>query len=395
MDSDELETLNFHKPVQDLCKAILTDPEINMFFHQMFWQQKPQGPQPSPLPIKSWQYFIWLLNGVMTLTPRFSTGPKRQLVGFPINALINWPMATTAGFACFLNNKVNKLFKGILNCWKEHLQSPKSQETLNSNPGGWFTKEALEAMIDEYGNTFQQQYKCKPGEKAWGFASWDAFFTREFNDTMRPLPADNGPDIIVNACESAPFAIERNVNTRSLFWIKKQPYSLNHMLNNNGWSKYFHGGTVYQGFLSATCYHRWNSPVDGTIIETELIDGSYYSQTYNIQDDTSAPNASQGYCTQVASRGAIYIMSDNPVIGIMCFLSIGMSEVSSNEITVCKGQRIRKGEQLGMFHFGGSSHVLIFRPGLELKFDLGHNDKPGLDTVNIPLRQKLATVLNK
>ena len=28
-----------HEPVEKLKEAILNDPEINMFFHQMFWQQ--------------------------------------------------------------------------------------------------------------------------------------------------------------------------------------------------------------------------------------------------------------------------------------------------------------------------------------------------------------------
>ena len=31
--------LRLHKPVEDLKNAILTDPAIFMFFHQMFWQQ--------------------------------------------------------------------------------------------------------------------------------------------------------------------------------------------------------------------------------------------------------------------------------------------------------------------------------------------------------------------
>ena len=33
------EDLGLHPPVQELLKAIISDPEINMFFHQMFWQQ--------------------------------------------------------------------------------------------------------------------------------------------------------------------------------------------------------------------------------------------------------------------------------------------------------------------------------------------------------------------
>ena len=106
---------------------------------------------------------------------------------------------------------------------------------------------------------------------------------------------------------------------------------------------------------------------------------------------------SQGYITQVAARATIFIMADNPDIGILCFVSVGMSEVSSNEITVEKGQHVNKGDQLGMFHFGGSTHCIIYRPELQVDFDLGEKEdgtpnEPGLDSVNIPLREKIATV---
>jgi len=380
---DEIETLDMHYPVQQLYILILTDPEVNMFFHQMFWQQNEDGI------IDSWQVFISLLNCIMTYTPEYSDD---ALVGFPINALINWPMATTAGFACFLNDKVNKAFKLILNYWGEFLKSPASCVVLNSEPKGWFSQNALHDMIDADGNTFEQQFVCDSSQEHWGFTSWDDFFTRKFRTGIRPLPTPDNLDELVNACESAPYKIEESVSATSTFWIKDQPYSLDHMLNNNGWSEYFHGGTIYQAFLSALSYHRWHSPISGTIVETEIVDGSYYSQTYDIQDDYASPNMSQGYITSVAARGIIYIMADNPTIGILGFVAIGMSEVSSNEITVKKGQHVNKGDELGMFHFGGSTHCLIFRPGVKVVFDLGDNDVPSLDAVNIPLHQKIATV---
>jgi phosphatidylserine decarboxylase len=68
-----------------------------------------------------------------------------------------------------------------------------------------------------------------------------------------------------------------------------------------------------------------------------------------------------------------------------------MAEVSSNEITAYEGQHVEKGDQLGMFHFGGSTHVLIFRPGVNLEFDL-RGQIPGPDSVNIPVRSKIAIV---
>ena len=67
-----------------------------------------------------------------------------------------------------------------------------------------------------------------------------------------------------------------------------------------------------------------------------------------------------------------------------------MSEVSSNEITVKEGQRVEKGDELGMFHFGGSTHLLIFRPEVDIHFDLGQ--EPGLNSTNINVKAKIAEV---
>ena len=385
VSSAEVKELGLHQPVEDLLNAILTDPEINMFFHQMFWQQFTELPDTSEgTKIPSWQIMILAVNYIMTTVPKFN---KTDLVGFPINVILNWPMATTAGFAAFLNDKVNKLFKNILNYWALFLSGPESCYVLNDDPrSGWFGEDAMEAMPH-----FDKEFKCNPLAEHHGFTSWDDFFTREFRLGIRPVDDPDNDYIVANACESAPFKISTNVKKRDLFWIKNQQYSLNFMLNMNDLAKQFHDGTIYQAFLSATSYHRWHSPVSGTIYKTELVDGSYYSQTRNIQDDPSSPNMSQGYLCQVAARGIIYIMADNPDIGLMCFLAIGMSEVSSNDITVKEGEKVKKGDQLGMFHFGGSTHCLIFRSEVKIEFDT-RGQTPGLDTENIPVKAKIATV---
>ena len=166
------------------------------------------------------------------------------------------------------------------------------------------------------------------------------------------------------------------------------------MLNNHKVAEKFYGGTVYQAFLSATSYHRWHSPVSGLILQTELVDGSYFSQTYAIKTDPVAPVASQAYLAHVAARGIIYIQADNPDIGMMAFISIGMVEVSSNEITVSAGDHVKKGDQLGMFHYGGSTYCLVFRPGVNLDFDLrGQTPGTSEDLFDIPVREKIAVVV--
>ena len=154
----------------------------------------------------------------------------------------------------------------------------------------------------------------------------------------------------------------------------------------------FAGGTIYQAFLSALSYHRWHSPVSGTILKTRLIDGSDYAEALSEGFDPAGPNESQGYITQVASRALIFIEADNRDIGLMCLMCVGMAEVSSNDITVREGQHVKKGDQLGMFHFGGSTHCLIFRPQVKLQFDL-HGQRPGLQSTNIPVRSRIAVVV--
>lgn len=89
----------------------------------------------------------------------------------------------------------------------------------------------------------------------------------------------------------------------------------------------------------------------------------------------------------------IFIEADNPAIGLVCFLGVGMAGVSSCEITVEAGQHVRKGDELGMFRFGGSTHRPLFRPGVELASDF-HARQPGLDAENITVNSRTATVVD-
>lgn len=379
-----------HPTVIEFKNLIEEDPEVNMFFHQMF-NQIPRLPRFSEDPtgqrqIRNYRAMLRMINYILTTAPEYnSTG----LVGFPINAILNWSLATPGGYAAFLNDKVNAQLKKVLNQWAVFLKSPESTYVLNDDKHtGWFGEDALEEMPN-----FAEEFVCDPSKPHYGFTSWDDFFTRVYREGIRPVEEPDNWDVVANACESAPFCIERHVKRRSSFWMKGQEYSLQFMLNNDPLYKQFVGGTVYQAFLSALSYHHWHSPVTGKVVKTFNVDGSYYSESMNMGFDPAGPNRSQGYITQVAARAVIFIEADNPAIGLMCFMAIGMAEVSSNEITVFEGQHVTKGQEIGMFHFGGSTHCLIFRPSVKLWFHLGLQ-RPGLNSHNIDVRSKIATVLH-
>jgi phosphatidylserine decarboxylase len=378
-----------HPVIADFQKLIESDAEIFMLFNQMFAQvprRPPYDKDPTGKPqVRDYQHMLQLLNTIMTHAPEFD---RSGLVGCPVNTIFDWSMGTAAGMAAFLNERVNAQLKQVLNTWARFLCSADSAYVLNDHPRkGWLGADALQAMPD-----FERQYICDPAQPHWGFRSWDEFFVRQFRAGARPVAKPDDDMVIVNACESAPYRIARQVNYRDRFWIKSQPYSLVHMLANDALAPMFAGGTVYQAYLSPLCYHRWHSPVNGTIARAYVKDGTYFAEASSHGFDPAGPNDSQAYITELATRAIVFIEADDPRIGLMCFLAVGMAEVSSCDITAYEGQRVTKGEQIGMFHFGGSTHCLIFRPAVKLEFD-HHGQKPGLDAQPIRVNARIATAL--
>lgn len=416
----------FAEPIQELKDLVDSDPELKRLSLDMFTEAKNHKdltPLETP-EVNDFEDFLVLLNHIMTQAPECTEflDPKTGvlepcgLIGFPINALLDWPMATDSGYAFFSNAIVNLQIKRILTYWSVYLSSDLSRSVLvddfpqrTPKVFGWLSPVARQEMITvacqaEASNTpnlkkpFEHFFNCDPKDKYYGYTSWDDFFTRTFVKGVRPIA--QGDDVIANACESAPLQVVTNVQKYSKFWLKGQAYSLDNMMNFDPLASQFVGGTVYQAFLSALSYHRWNSPVSGTVKKVFMVNGSYYLgnrfQGFINPDgaDESAPNQSQPFLTAVATRAVIFIESDNPKIGLMCFIAIGMAEVSSCETGVEVGQHINKGDELGMFHFGGSTHCLIFRPEVTLEFDF-HNTTPGLDATNIPVCSRIAKVINK
>lgn len=246
---------------------------------------------------------------------------------------------------------------------------------------------------------FEDMYICDPSKPRYGYTSWDDFFTRQVHDSARPVASPEDDNVIANCCESRPFAVARDVKLHDKFWIKGQPYSIKDMLHNDPLADQFAKGTVYQAFLSALSYHRWHAPVSGTIKKAYVVDGTYFSEPlYDLGDINSASDQAQikqgissvqAYLTALAARAIILIEADNPAIGLMAFIGVGMDEVSTCDITVKEGQHVNKGDQTGMFHFGGSTHCLIFRNGVKVE----GFPEPGRKE-NVPVRSQVAVVKN-
>jgi phosphatidylserine decarboxylase len=290
---------------------------------------------------------------------------------------------TSAGHDLFRKTKFNLAVKDLLDYRGRYLTDPNddSNSSLTENDDGWFSPQVLAILESDGRGTFNDTYVCPdPDAVNRGFATFDAFFTRQLQPGARPVPVPENKALVHSACESSLYRIAYNVKKHDRFWLKGQPYSLYDMLNHDEeLADRLVDGTVFQAYLSSTDYHRWHAPVEGVIIKTVLIPGTYYAvlpdEGSNENDPSLPPGEpfdaivrSQAWLTMVATRAVVYIHADNPDIGLMCFIAVGMWEVSTCEITVTMGQRVKVGDELGTFHIGGSTYVMIFRSETAITF---------------------------
>lgn len=346
-----------NKVITEFREMLLNNPIERMYVAQMI-EQVPRNYKPH---IRDTEHLLQLLNEILHIAPTYN---KTLLVGTPFSAIILWTMGTQAGFAAYRNEKINKMFKKLLKEWSKFLNSKESLYVLNDTKDGWMSKEAMKQLNMDI-------YQHSPNKKHWGFKSWNDFFTRKLKPGVRPISGENDNKIIVSSADSTIYKIRSNVKKYDTFWIKEQPYSVADMLDHDAkFVDKFVGGHIFQAFLNPFNYHRLHSPVCGTVLKAFIKEGLYFSQATVMGQNKTDQDMSEGYITHVQTRAIIYIKCDNPKIGVVALMFIGMVEISSCIINkkIKKGYKIKKGEEVGYFQFGGSTHCLFFEKKASVSF---------------------------
>ncbi|KAF8954042.1 phosphatidylserine decarboxylase [Flammula alnicola] len=352
-------------------KAIQSDPIMTLLFRKIFLQVSSENHIPD------FEYLLRMMDHIVVAAPKFqiAAGEVGEPIGVPMYLLFDLLSNTDAAHDLFRMPAFNVALKNLLDSWGDYLKTGNSNNTLTDAVEGWFGTFGL-ASLEAGRGIFNQTYVTPdPTAINRGYTSWDNFFTREIQSTARPIDAADNKSLIHSACESTVYRIARDVKAHDQFWLKAQSYSIYDMLSIEADRTYvdqFTGGTVYQAFLSPQDYHRWRSPIDGVIEKAIVVPGTYYAVIPDAgaeADDPDLPEGdprgalirSQAWLTMTSARALIFIRADNPVIGLMCFIGVGMASVAD-------GQKVKTGDEIGMFHFGGSSHALIFGPQVNVTF---------------------------
>ncbi|HEV2843717.1 MAG TPA: phosphatidylserine decarboxylase family protein [Thermoanaerobaculia bacterium] len=351
--------------VAALAQLIERDGIVRMYVSEMIDQVWPRYKQIDDIP-----ELLAALDHIVTTAPVYNRNPADQNF-FPVSTLFTYMMMTRAGEAAFRLAAFNDALRTILQEWCAFLDSPDSRYVLNETAEGWLSQPAFE-LNKLY--EFVIPDRAKPH---WGFASFNDYFHREIKPEFRPISAPKNSKVIVSANDGTVVTYARDVQPLAKFWLKGQPYSLVNMLAGK-FTERFIGGDVFQSFLSGADYHRWHSPIDGVVRGAEVVNGLMFSDAESAGFDPTAATYSQGYEASVNTRGLVFIEGKDP-IGMVCVMPIGITEISSVTIKVKVGDKVKKGDELGYFSYGGSSMCLVFQKGAIDRFTVPQNTSGNQD----------------
>ena len=350
----------YHKSIQQLADLIESDGVVREYVTQMIEQVPKQHRT-----FDTVDSLLKAMNLIIQRAPRYMDGAH-----FPMSTLFARMMYTPAGEVAFRNSGFNNAICNVLKEWCRFLDSRASLDVINKKDG-WLSPKSWEQ------NDLADFVIPVPSDPQGGFKSFNAFFHRAIKAERRPIAVPDNPKVIVSANDGTIYKIARGVKRQDNFWIKSQPYSLVNMLNGSRYVDRFVGGDVVQSFLSGNDYHRYHSPIDGTVREATVVNGLMFSELHSLGFDPSAGTFSQGYQAAVNTRGLLFIESDDPTIGMVCVIPIGITEISSVSLSVKPGQQVKKGQEVGRFSYGGSTLCLVFQPGAINRYSVTKSNTTG------------------
>ncbi len=197
--------------------------------------------------------------------------------------------------------------------------------------------------------------------------SYNDFFTRKIRPEMRKI--DKNPESLISPCDSKLSVY--NINPDSVFRIKGSDYSIYDMIKNPELAKKFEGGICLIFRLEVTDYHRYCYFDSGRKSNNVHIRGVLH---------TVNPIAFRRYNVyKQNSREYTLLHTEN--FGDAVQIEVGAMMVGKiqNHHGKC---RFSRGQEKGMFLFGGSTIVLLLQKDKALiDDDIVRNTKNGFETI--------------
>ncbi len=197
------------------------------------------------------------------------------------------------------------------------------------------------------------------------FKSFNEFFYRALKEGARPIAAAGDDAVAVLPADGRHLAFP-SVDAAAGFYAKGQRFDLASFLGEahlpeaeRELTKQFAGGSLLISRLCPVDYHRFHFPISGTPGEARLINGWLYSVS------PIALRRNLGYLWE---NKRMITLVDSPAFGRVAVCEIGATMVGTIFQSYVPGRAVAKGDEKGLFRFGGSCVVTIFQRG-RIAFD--------------------------
>jgi len=246
------------------------------------------------------------------------------------------------------------------------LREPLVASALFSRLYGWLQRRpASRRKIPEFIRSLgidAGEAERAPGE----YASLDDFFTRRLKPGSRPV--DRDPERLVAPADGRIRVFPRLPDP----WrIKRSRVRLDELIRDRGLAERYDGGSAALIRLAAADYHRFHFPDSGVASEPRRIGGRLHS-VHPIALDAGAPSfENQRTLTRLETER----------FGALLQVEVGALVVGTIEQTFEAGP-VDRGQEKGLFRFGGSAIVLLAEPGrLRFDEDLVRESANGVETL--------------
>lgn len=199
------------------------------------------------------------------------------------------------------------------------------------------------------------------------YASFNAFFTRRVAPGARPFVEG---DAFPAPCDARYFGYAA-LNDDVEIPVKGACFKATALLGSDEWAPQFEDGP---GFIARLCpvdYHRFHFPDDGEILARWRIPGVLHSVN---------PWA-------LAERDDIFMINEREVtileterFGRLAYVEVGATCVG-RIVQTHEGRTFKRGDEKGMFLFGGSTVIVIGQPGRwRVDSEIAARTRQGIET---------------
>lgn len=212
------------------------------------------------------------------------------------------------------------------------------------------------------------------------YDSFNAFFTRRIKPEYRPF--DMAPTALVSPCDGKMSAYR--ITDDLQFNVKGFDYTVDALLKNSELASEFRGGTCLVIRLSETDYHRYHFFDGGVASGNNYIHGTLHS----VQ-----PVALGKRRVFIENCREVTVL-DTDNFGKAVQVEVGAMLIG-RIVNAVKEGRFERGEQKGMFEFGGSTVILLLRDGAaKLDDEFFENTAANKETV-VKLGEKIGEKISE